>query len=102
MGLGSFVVVLLWCGSGFVVVKRGELTVVWRGEGRDWRGVSLICGGFFRCGGGRALGMGFWGGICQVSELSKRIAERQEGNTPGLKPNVFAWLRGPRLKPWRA
>jgi hypothetical protein len=40
-------VVLLWCGSGFVVVKRGELTVVWRGEGRDWRGVSLFCGAFF-------------------------------------------------------
>jgi hypothetical protein len=47
MGLASFVVVLLWCGTGFVVVKRGELTVVWRGEGRDWRGVSLVCGAFF-------------------------------------------------------
>jgi hypothetical protein len=49
---GAFVV---W--GWFVVVKRGELTVVWRGEGRDWRGVSLVCGVFFRCGGGRALGM---------------------------------------------
>jgi hypothetical protein len=46
MGLGSFVVVLLWCGGGLVVAKRGELTAVWRGEGRDWRGVSLVCGAF--------------------------------------------------------
>jgi hypothetical protein len=46
MGLGSFVVVLLWCGGGLVVVKRGELLAVWCGEGRDWRGVSLVCGAF--------------------------------------------------------
>jgi hypothetical protein len=30
-------------------VKRGQLTVIRRGEGRDWRGVSRVCGGFF-CG----------------------------------------------------
>jgi len=47
-----------------LVVKRGQLTVIRRGEGRDWRGVSRVCGGFF-CGVvvealGHVLGW-FWG-----------------------------------------
>jgi hypothetical protein len=61
---GAFVVA-----AGFVVVKRGELTVAWCGGGRDWRGVWLVCGCFF--GGGGAVGTGvifgcFEGGVCQV------------------------------------
>jgi hypothetical protein len=54
-----------------MVVKRGQRTVTWRGEGRDWRGVSRVCGGFF-CGVvvealGHVVGW-FWGGVCQVFE----------------------------------
>jgi hypothetical protein len=63
MGLECFVVVFLWLRRGFVVVKRGQVTVIWRGEGRDWRGVSWFCGDFFWRGGdgkqGGVFGVGF-------------------------------------------
>jgi hypothetical protein len=51
-------------------VKRGQLTVIKRGEVVDWRGVSRFCVGFFvawwRRRGAARLGVFFGVGVCQV------------------------------------
>jgi hypothetical protein len=83
MGLGSFVVVLLWCGSGFVVVKRGELTVVWHGEGRDWRGFRWFVVRFFRCIGGRALGMVFGVGFVKFQSCRNGLQRDKKAISQG-------------------
>ena len=76
-----------------MVVKRGELTAVWRGEGRDWRGVSLVCGAFF---GVWWWSVGwFWGGICQAFGMDCRETRRY---TPGAKAQCFFLVERAKVK----